>query len=269
MRGRGNVARCLLAAAVAGVGAASGCGPETNDLELPPIPFELRDVAADYVQPTGTVPENAQQAIDDAGQRLDIIAQTRIAELITEALAALRIRLADLSLSTDPDGGVDTERATFDARASSSRVCRGWDDAVTTPDTSNGSVQLFAQVATSRLVNQVWGAASACRGRVDVVGEAAVHTYLDGALAIYLLGPLPTSVRDARFIMAFDGTVGTERTGMRAIDFDYAFNQGQIEVRIPVADGVIIGSVGLSGITLRGANGTFGCSRETRTCGAQ
>jgi hypothetical protein len=69
--------------------------------------------------------------------------------------------------------------------------------------------------------------------------------------------------------MAFDGTVGTERTGMRAIDFDYAFNQGQIEVRIPVADGVIIGSVGLSGITLRGANGTFGCSRETRTCGAQ
>jgi hypothetical protein len=246
--------------------AAAGCGPEADDLQLPPIPIELQEVALEYVNPTGTVPENATQEIEDAALRLDLISQTRLAELMSDALAALRTRLEGSDLSTDPDGAVDEERPIIEAQARLDRTCRGWDDASTTPNVADGSLQMFAQISQSRLTHQVWGTASACRGRVNVVGDAVVHTYLDGSLAIYLTGRLPTGVRDANFIMAFDGTIGTERTGQTALTFDFLFAAPQVQVRIPVADGVIIGSVGLNEITLRGTNGTFGCSRETHTC---
>ena len=148
------------------------------------------------------------------------------------------------------------------------RVCRGWDDTSTTPDAAtNGSIQLTAVVDGSRLQRTVWGTASACRGRVDVANAATVHAFLDGTLAVYLEGPLPTSVTDADFIVGWSGTLGTEQA-QTMMSFDFRIVYPQIEVRIPVADGDIIGSIGADGVSLRGSNGTFGCSLETFTCGS-
>jgi hypothetical protein len=254
------------AGAVALTLAALGCQPDAELLELPPVPSDLQEVAAQYDAPTGTVPADAQAQIDEVGQEIDLLLETGLVEYATQRLVELRERLEDSGISTGPDDRPHVDRTTLDATARLDRTCRGWNDESTTPDPSNGTVQLFAKVESNNLTRLIWGSASACRDSVAVLDRAAVHPYVDGTIAIYLEGPLPTSVRDARFIVAFDGTLGSERLGNTSVSFDFRVAFPQLQVRVPVADGVIIGSGGLDEISLRGANGTFGCSRVTKTC---
>lgn len=254
-------------AAIAAVAAALGCQPQSDLLEVPSVPSDLQEVGAQYVTPTGTVPADAQAQIDQVAQEIDLLLETGLAAYVAERLVALRGRLEESGVSTDPGAPPAIDRSTIDATARLDRTCRGWDDASTTPDPANGAVQLFAKVESNTLARLVWGSASACRDSVPVTDRAALHPYFDGTIAVYLEGPLPTSVRDARFIVAFDGTLGTERIEPRALSFDFRFDFPQLEVRVPVSDGVIIGAGGLNEVSLRGTNGTFGCSRETRACG--
>lgn len=248
------------------VAVALGCQPQADLLQLPPVPSDLQEVAAQYVTPTGTVPANAQAQIDEVGLELDLLRETGLAEYIADRLVELRTRLEASGVSTGPDDRPSIDRTTIDATARLDRTCRGWDPASTTPDTANGSVQLFAKIEANALTRLLWGTASACRERIPVAGGVAVNPYVDGSLAIYLEGPLPTSLRDAHFIVAFDGTLGTERLGQTPVSFDFRVTGLQLEVRVPVPDGVIIGSGGLLEVTLRGTNGTFSCSRRTKVC---
>lgn len=253
---------------LAAVAAAVGCQPSADLLELPAVPSDLQEVGAQYLTPTGTVPAEAQAQVDEVGQKLDLLLETGLVAYVAQRLVELRARLVESAIETDPEVKPPLDRSTLDATARLDRICRGWDDASTTPDPANGAVQLFAKAESSTLTRLIWGSASACRDSVSVTDGAAVHPYVDGSIAVYLEGPLPRSVHDARFIVAFDGTLGTERIPQRPISFDFRVDFPQVEVRVPVADGVIIGAGGLNEVSLRGANGTFGCSRETRACGA-
>ena len=146
------------------------------------------------------------------------------------------------------------------------RICQGWDDTSTTPNPADGSIQLTAEYQASLLQRTVFGTATACHGRVAVTNSATVHVFLDGTIAVYLEGPLPTDASQVDFIMGWSGTIGTETTQVSST-FDFRIVSPQIEVRIAVPDGHIIGSVGANEVSLRGTNGTFGCSLQTFTCG--
>jgi hypothetical protein len=262
------VGRLLACAGILALGlTALGCQPEADLLELPPVPSDLQEVAAQYDAPTGTVPADAQAQIDEVAREIDLLRETAFVDYITQRLVGVRERLEESGISTGPDDHPYIDRTTLNATARLDRTCRGWDDASTTPDPANGAVQLFAKVESNNLTRLLWGTASACRDIVPVTDSVAVHPYFDGSVAIYLEGPLPTSLGDAHFIVALDGTLGTERLGNTAVSFDFRFDSPQLEVRVPVSDGVIIGSGGLNEISLRGTNGTFGCSRETHVCG--
>jgi hypothetical protein len=259
------VGRVLGRAGVAAL-AALGCQPQAELLELPPVPSELQEVAAQYVTPTGAVPANAQAQVDEVALEIDLLRETGLPEFITDRLVELRARLEASGVSTGPDDHPSIDRTTTDATARLDRTCRGWDPASTTPDTANGTVQLFAKIESNTLSRLLWGTASACRERAHVADRVAVNPYVDGSIAIYLEGPLPTDLRDAHFIVAFDGTLGTERLGQTPVTFDFRVTALQLEVRVPVPDGVIIGAGGLTEVSLRGTNGTFRCSRQTKVC---
>jgi hypothetical protein len=53
------------------------------------------------------------------------------------------------------------------------------------------------------------------------------------------------------------------------LSFDFRVVYPQIEVRVPVADGDVIASVGLDGVVFRGANGDFSCPLTQSTCTVQ
>lgn len=244
---------------------AAACGPEP--IELQQVPSEIQDVAAVYTTPTGTVPASAAEQVTALQQRLETIGSTHLGGLVTDALVRLRTRLEDGGVPIDPTTPRKKHRAVIVGSVTIDRICRGWDDASTTPDASNGSLELVAQVEGSMLQRIIWGTATTCKGRVDVTNDVIIHPYVDGTIAVYLEGPLPDDANDAQFIMGWNGTLGTETTDLKSGSFDFRVINQQVEVRIPVADGDIIGSAGLNEVSFRGSNGTFGCSVETGACG--
>jgi hypothetical protein len=90
----------LLARVAGAVAVALGCQPQAELLELPPIPSDLQEVAAEYVMPTGTVPANAQAQIAQVGLDIDLLRETGLAEYITDRLVELRSRLEASGVST-------------------------------------------------------------------------------------------------------------------------------------------------------------------------
>jgi hypothetical protein len=263
--GAARAARSL-AAAAALAGAASGCGD--THATVPPVPMEAQSVAAEYDMPTGTVPIDAATEIGVLQQTLATIADTDIVDVGDEVLLSLRDRLHDADLTVDPAAQPRAHRPLVRGAITIDRTCRGWDDTSTTPEPSvNGALQIVGEIDGSMLTRTVFGTASMCHERITVADGTTVHTYLDGTLVFFLNGPLPTSASNAQFVMVWMGTIGTEATGQVTVSFDFRITNGQIEVRIPVADGSIIGSIGVNGVSMRGANGNFACSVQTLTCG--
>jgi hypothetical protein len=250
------VGRLLRVSALAlALASASACGP--SNVELEAAPPEIVAIAADYEQPTGTVPDDRAQAVEELQQKLDTLSQTRLAEVVTSVLESLERRLDGNGLSPDPASTPKSNHAKVDAGVRVDRICRGWDDASTTPDpATNGTIQLQAKQRAGVLDRALWGTASACRGQIEVTPGAVVHLYLDGALGLLLYGPLPKTPAEARFLMTWDGTLGTERA-QTSVAFDFRVLYPEVEVRLAVPDGHIIGSVGPNGVALRGHNGTF------------
>jgi hypothetical protein len=254
---RGALAGAAAAAVVA------GCGP--SRVELPPIPMEIVAVQATYENPTGTVPVDATVPIAALEATLATLAATHLPDIVSSMLASLGGRVADSGLPTDPVTTPKKNRPVIVGSVVIDRVCRGWDDTSTTPDPANGAIELNAQYQSGILQKVVWGTATACRDRVTIANDVMVHAFFDGSLALYLEGPLTTNTGQATYLAGWSGTIGTEGAQVMA-SFDFRIVPPQIEVRIPVADGDIIGSIGLNMVTLRGANGTYGCSLQTFTC---
>ncbi|HVU50912.1 MAG TPA: hypothetical protein VHL80_09515 [Polyangia bacterium] len=251
----------LAAAAVSA--AAAGCGPSRVD--LPPIPMEIVAVRSSYESPTGDVPADAVAPLAALQSRLATLDATHLGDVVSTLLASLRQRLDGSGLPTDPATTPREHRPIIVGSVTLDRTCRGWDDARTTPDPANGTIEVTGEYQSGMLQKVIWGTATTCRERVDVANGAAVHAYLDGSLAVYLEGALASDPTQASYLAGWSGTIGTENA-TASVTFDFRVVPPQLEVRIPVADGDVIGSIGANMATLRGANGTYGCSLQTFTC---
>jgi hypothetical protein len=228
--------------------------------------MEIASVQAVYETPTGTVPVDAVAPISDLQAKLALIDSTHLGDIMSSLLVTLRARLDGSGLPTDPVTTPKKHRPVIVGSATLDRICRGWNDASATPDAANGTIELTAEYQSGSLEKVLWGTATTCKDRVDVTNNVALHPYLDGSIALYLEGALTSDVSLETFLMGWNGTIGTETTGTTDVGFDFRVLPPQIEVRIPVADGDIIGSIGADMVTLRGANGTYGCSLQTFTC---
>jgi hypothetical protein len=229
--------------------------------------MEVVAVQAEYENPTGTVPPSAIDQITELESKLATIESTRIADVVRRLLDSVRQRLVANGLATDPAARPNKpQRPVIIGSVTVTRTCRGWDDTSTTPDPANGSIELTAEYQSSILQAVVWGTATSCHERIDVTNNVTVHPFFDGSVAVYLEGPIQTDPTQSSFLVGWNGTIGTEMTGQASASFDFRVVPPNVEVRLSVPDGHIIGSVGANGVQLRGTNGTFGCSLQTFTC---
>ena len=264
-----------LATALLGVGAAA-C---TADVALPDPPREAQVsmVAAIYDNPTGTIDvANIQTKIDDIQARIAELHLDWLPTLIAQALERLAQRLSDASVTPDTDDGADTTKRTIiDAVAHMKRVCRGWSDTPAAPDeAANGFMELTAVIESSSLREDVWGGATACKTRLDPLDDVSggltitpspsVNLSLEATLDVRLYGPLPRTVGEAKFLLIFNGRLGSDDRTADA-SFDFRLLDGQLAFRYAVSDGDIIVEVGTTSISLRGANGTFACDLASRS----
>jgi hypothetical protein len=245
-------------------------------LPAPPREAEVNAAAAVYDNPTGTIDAaNIQSTLDAIEARLIDLHIDWLPTLIAEGLTRLERRIRDANLTAETDDGAETAaRTIIDAVIDLDRVCRGWSDPAGRPDAAaNGSLALTAVVDDGVLSQDVWGGASACKTRLDVVAASAisvtpspsVNLAIDGTLDIRLYGPLPRSVGDAKFLLLFSGRLGTDdRTA--DVSFDFRVLDGQLAFRYAVSDGEIIVEVGLTSLSLRGSNATFTCDLASRSC---
>lgn len=243
-----------------------GCGPARVTVPAPPA--TLQELVAIYQSPTGTVPVGDIQAARAEAQRRNDDSNAGEIQLISAILVALRDRLVKAGLSPDPTTALPKHAAVIKGVVDVLRTCRGWDPAQTTPDPANGQLAIQATLQDRDVGPYLTGASTTCKGRVDVTSNRSIDAYLDGALGIHLEGPLPTQLSDSRFLVAFSGTVGTDAS-QDMLSFDFRVVYPQVEVRVPVADGDVIASVGLDGVVFRGANGEFSCPLTQSTCTMQ
>jgi hypothetical protein len=274
MRRSGNRDRFgwVIAAVAASAGGAAACGPDPVVLPTPPLEAETAAVAAIYDAPTGTID------IDHLTELAAAI-QARIADLqldwlpaqIADALVRLRQPFDDDAFPADPAAAEDEDRARLRAVVGVTRICSGWAVPPGPPDAAeNGSIELTAIVEEGRLRREIWGVATACRTRIGptIPGAAALslNAFVDGALIVYLYGPLPRAIAEAKFLLRFEGEIGAaDHVG--ALSFDFRILGASIEFRYGVEDGDIIVGVGIGALTLRGQNGTFTCDLALQSCG--
>lgn len=268
--------RALIAVSVVVVLASAACTSEVT-LPDPPREAEVTAVAAIYDNPTGTIDVAAIESMLDAIQaRLDQLHAEWLPALMAEALMRIARRLADANLTTATDDGAETVRHTvIDAVVDLTRVCRGWSDPPGLPDAAaNGSMQLTAVVENGTLRPDIWGGATACHSRLDPLDNAiglsvtpspSANLSIDGTLDVRLYGPLPRTVGDAKFLLIFNGRLGTDDRIADA-SFDFRILEGVLAFRYAVSDGDIIVEVGATAISLRGSNGVFTCDLTSRSC---
>lgn len=258
----------LIAATAVGVAALTlgACAPD--DLELP-APPPMDDVVAAYDNPTGTIDTaRLDQVRADAQARVDALPLDWLPELVSGLAARLRERLSGSGLATNPGIVPDDERPIIDAVARVHHVCKGFADPPGPPaPAQNGTLDLTAVVEDGRLRRVIWGTGAACHQSVDVGERVTVDAVVDGTLAIYLLGSLPTGLADAQLLVSFTGTAGVMNERVPQIgSFDFRLQNGVLEVRVPVSDGEIIVGVGSGMLTLRGRNATYSCAPAAGTC---
>ena len=246
----------------------AGCGPD--EVVVPAPPPGLEQLVAVYDNPTGTVPvEQVSTAMAEAQSRFEALDQSRLAELVAELAARVRSRLEAADLSQDPDETPDEDSsADIDGYLNINRAAR----AGIAGHRPRCHQQRHADRApptyeNAKLNRELWATATSCRDRVPFNGQLQVNVFLDGKLGIYLEDQLPQSINDARMLVGFEGTIGSDQR-QRPLSFDFRINFPRIEVRVPVADGDIVAEVGGGDqLVLRGSNGSFTCSIQNGGCG--
>lgn len=263
--------RALIVAAAVSWLAASGCGDDGPALPDSPMAEQMTDLAAVYQNPTGTIDvANIEATLDAIDARLTDLHLDWLPALIAEALVRLSERIGDVGLVSEPGLEAPTEHTIINAVVELERVCRGWGDS-DLPDPANGTINLTAVVEDGRLHQDVWGTASACRTRLDPLDTSvssdllSLNLSVDAALDVRLYGPLPRSVGEAKFLLLFEGRLGTEdRTADTS--FDFLVLDGHLAFRFAVSDGDIIVEIGATSISLRGSNATLTCDLANRSC---
>lgn len=248
--------------------AMSACAASTIDLPEPPMTEETAAVVAAYQMPTGTIDvAHMETQLDSAEARLDELHLSWLPDLIADALIGLQERLEDGSLATDPDLPSKESDPKVSAAVTLTRVCRGWDDPPAAPDpATNGTFDLTAVIGGSELRRDIWGTATNCHALVlPRDGGAAQMAFIDGTLILQLEGALPRQPGELNVLFLLSGRLETA-TQSRATTLDFRIADGQVSFRLPVSDGDIVVSVGLTAFTLRGSNGTFSCDLASHAC---
>jgi hypothetical protein len=240
------------------------CGP--SHALVPSPPTDVTALAAEYNDPTGTVPVQAMAQLEELQTEVGTIDATGFINVVADVLAAVEKRVADSGLPTDPLAHPKEHRPIISGSITFTRICNGWDDTSTTPDSANGTVTATVVFQNGELQRTIWGTATNCKEHVPGPSGTMIHSIFDGTLTLYLEGPLESDPSKEAFLVVWSGRLGTEATGTVPLSFDFRVVPPNVEVRIPVADGSIIGSIGAGGVSLRGANGTFTCSSDTFTC---
>jgi hypothetical protein len=239
-----------------------------DDDEVAPGVTEAPDMTAvvmSYESPSGTLAGAdlgclAQEAV----QRLGDESAQALKELIGDALRSLRQWLENSGLATGTLTAPDEDEPRVRGRAQVFHTCRGWDPAATTPDeATNGRIHLNALFDTYGLYRVVWGEASNCQGRVDLL-RRSVNVFLNADLAIFLYRGL-RSGGDTNFAVKITGQGGTE-TDRRPIDWDFRASSTSLETRLATAGGEIVASVKEGLIELRGRDGVMIVDPTRFTC---
>jgi hypothetical protein len=264
--------RALIVAIAAALAlSASGCGDDGPTLPDAPMAEQMTDLEAIYLNPTGTIDvANVQSTLDAVDARLTDLHLDWLPALISEALVRLSERIDDVGLVSEGSAEAPTKHTIISAVVELERICRGWTGSIV-PDAANGTLDLTAVVEDGKLRSDVWGTASACKTRLDPLDTSvgndllAANLSVDAALDVRLYGPLPRSVGEAKFLLLFDGRLGTEE---RSTDtsFDFLVLDGHLAFRFAVSDGDVIVEIGATSISLRGSNATFTSDLANRSC---
>jgi hypothetical protein len=231
---------------------------------------ETQAIAADYETPSGSLNiALVQGALDAANAKLPNLDLDWLPNFAADLLSSFNHRLEQSGLPDNPDASVETQHFILSAVLDVHRICEGFDNPPGPVDSANGAVDATAVVQGGRLEAEVWGVATGCKTPLAVFGGGQVlsgNATLDGMLILYLLGPLPSSVSNARFLFTFNGQIGIgNQTASSSIDFRVF--DGRVDFRVPVTDGNVIVEAGTgSSVTLRASNGTFVCDLTALSC---
>jgi len=230
---------------------------------------ETQAIVAEYERPTGSVDIGLVQAVLDAvNAKLPNLNLDWLPNFAADLLTGLHDRLQQSDLPDSPDGSVETHHFILSAVVNLHRICPGFDDPPGPVDMANGHVDSTGIVKDGALEPEVWGVAAGCKTSLSLYGGKAVsgNATLDGTVILYLLGPLPTSLSNARFLLRYDGQLALgNQTGDTSIDL--RIFDGLVGFRVPVTDGNIVVEKGTgSSVTLRASNGTFACDLTARSC---
>ncbi len=281
MRLAGSGAALALTIVLAGTGA--GCDPDTVTLPEPPMAAETAQLVALYQMPTGTLnTDNIDQTFADARARVGDLQLDWFPALVVGTLGGLKTRLEQGGLPSDPGQGPKENQAQVTAVVEAHRICEGWDNPVGAPNEAvNGAIDMTTIIDTGRINSELWATATACRAHfpsvtanaklganaeLGAVTPTALNPSLDGTLIIYLLGPVPSSLVDAQFLVTFSGSIGVSDQ-VKSVSFDFEYVSGAVKFRVPVGGGSVIVSVGTT-FGIQGANASFSCDLTALTCQA-
>jgi hypothetical protein len=258
----------LLLTMVAGVAwLCAGCGPSAPD--LPPAP-DMSALVNAYANPTGTIdPQQVDQIVGDAKARVDQIQPDWLTNLISTALVALRRRLNDGGVPTNPATQPDPHHMIMETVATLTRICQGWNNPTGTPDPArDGQIVVTAVVEEGRLRDTITGAATQCQARFQPSSAVpvSINGFVDGTMNIFLYEGLPQTVNDVHVLVEISGQIGLEGN-VQSGELDFLIDFPEVQYRLPRSDGDLILSIGgPNGITLRGANGTYTCDLAGGSC---
>jgi hypothetical protein len=250
------------------VAAVTGCVSKLQ-IPTPPMQAETQAIAAEYEMPTGSVDITRVQVVLDAiNAKLPNLDLGWLPNFASDLLSSFNERLQQSGLPDNPDASVETYHFILSAVVDVHRICEGFANPPGPVDPANGAIDATAVVESGRLQPEVWGVPTGCKVNLLVLGGPTLsgNATLDGTLIIYLLGPLPTSVSNARFLFTFDGQIGIgDQTASSSIDFRVF--DGRLDFRVPVADGDVVVETGTgSSVTLLASNGTFVCDLTALSC---
>jgi hypothetical protein len=268
---RRRVSLALAAPALAAMGCTS---PFTTP--TPPMQAETAALVAEYETPTGSIDITLIQAVLGAiNAKLPDLQIDWFPQVAENLLANVGERIDKSGLPDDPDASVETHHFVLSAVVDVQEICPGFGNPPGPVSVANGVMNATAVIQSGRLEPEVWANVNACQQNLALLdnrlsGEAT----FGGTVIIYLLGPLPTSIDNARFVFSFTGQlllgggalppVGTSQNATTSMDFRVF--DGVLGFRLAVSDGdIIVEPMGTS-VTLRASNGTFLCDLKALSC---
>lgn len=232
---------------------------------------ETQAIVADYETPSGSVNIALVQAVLGAiNAKLPNLELDWLPNLASNLLSSFDERLQQSGLPDNPDASTETHHFILSAVVDVHRICDGFDNPPGPVDSANGAIDATGVVESGRLMPEVWGVATGCKTTLSLYGGPTLsgNATLDGMIVIYLLGPLPTSASNARFLFTFNGQIAIGNQTVNS-SIDFRVFDGRLAFRVPVSDGnVVVETVmGMgSSVTLRASNGTFACDLTALSC---